>query len=62
MAEGIDIAALIAGGQLDKETVERLRDADPDEMRALLSRFLPDDDVEGIMARVQALIDALPED
>ena len=40
--------------------IERLRDSDKDAMRAMLSKYHDDDAVERFMARIEALIEALP--
>ena len=56
----MDLGALLEAGQLDQAMVERLRDADRDAMRESLSKYHSDDEVDGIMARIDALIAALP--
>ena len=53
-----DLRTLLDGGELDAETIARLRDAEPDSMRALLGKYLRPEEVDGILARVQQLIDA----
>jgi hypothetical protein len=55
----VNLQALIAGGELDRATIERLKQASPDELRKLLSPYLPDDQVEAILKRIAALVAAL---
>lgn len=50
------IGKLLSGEALDPEIVENLRRADLEEMRALLSRYLPSAHVDAILARVRAAI------
>jgi len=57
----MDLRALLAAGELDRAVVERLRDADKEAMRESLSKYHDDDEVEAIMARIAALVAALPE-
>jgi hypothetical protein len=57
--EDHDLAALIRGGALDRATIERLKAADRAAMRASLSKYLDDAQVERILARVDALVAAL---
>jgi hypothetical protein len=54
----MDLKALIDGGELDRQTIENLRRADPEEMRKLLSKYLDDEEVERILARVRELVAA----
>jgi hypothetical protein len=56
----MDLGALLDAGQLDRAMVERLRDADKEAMRESLSKYHSDEEVDGIMARIEALIAALP--
>lgn len=55
-----DLRALMAGGELDQATIERLAAADRQAMRALLAEYLPDAEVDAILGRIAALIAALP--
>jgi hypothetical protein len=57
---GMDLGALLDSGQLDRAMVERLRDADRDKMREMLSKYHDDDAVERFMARIEALVSTLP--
>jgi hypothetical protein len=52
---GLDLEALL-GGDLDPETIERLRTIDRDELRAMLSRYLTDEEVEAIFDRIDQLL------
>jgi hypothetical protein len=56
----VDLGALLDSGQLDRAMIERLRDSDKEAMRAMLSKYHDDDAVERFMARIEALIAALP--
>ena len=56
----MDIGALIDSGQLDRAMIERLRDADRDKMRQMLSKYHDDAEVERFLARIDALVAALP--
>ena len=58
MSEGLDIAALLAGGQLDRETIANLKKADRAAMKKLLSQYLPDEQVDAVLARIDALVRA----
>ena len=46
---------LLRRGELSPEVIENLRQADPEEMRAMLAELLPDDEVDEIMGRVEEL-------
>ena len=56
----VDLSALFADAQLDRATIERLRDADKEAIRESLSKYRDDDEVERIMRRIDALIATLP--
>ncbi|MBL8955948.1 MAG: hypothetical protein JNK82_34555 [Myxococcaceae bacterium] len=53
-----DFAKLLAGGELDRATVDRLKAKSPQEVRALLGRFLPAKDVDKMIERIRALVSA----
>jgi hypothetical protein len=53
------LRTLLENGELDRETVENLRDADRDEMERMLSSYLPDSEVAVILGRIDSLIAAL---
>lgn len=55
MSTADDLSALIRGGELDRETIERLRSADRGAMRASLGKYMSDEQVDRILARIDAL-------
>jgi hypothetical protein len=59
MANDLDLSALIANRTLDRETIERLKAQDPQEIRRVLAEYLPDERVEAIMKRISELTRAL---
>ena len=56
----MDIGALLESGQLDRAMIERFRDADRDALRAMLSKYPDDAEVERFLERIDALVAALP--
>ncbi len=55
----VDLSALLGKGTLDAETVRRLKAEDPEQIRAMLLEHLPEAEVDAILARIRALIQAL---
>ncbi len=58
MAKPLNLEELIANGTLDPELIDRLRATDPEKVRALLSRYLPDEEIDGVLRRLEALLAA----
>lgn len=54
----MDLNKLIHDGAFDAETIENLRTADLDEVARQLGEHLPDDEVEAIVGRIRALLEA----
>jgi hypothetical protein len=61
VTEGLDLGALIAGSELDRAAIERLKNADRGAMKKMLSEYLPSEQVEKALARIDALIRAAEE-
>jgi hypothetical protein len=56
--DGLDLGALLAGGELDREAIARLKAADPEAIRRVLTTWLPDAEADRILERIRALIEA----
>jgi len=57
-----DLKALLKGGELDRDAVSRLKARTPDEVRALLSKYLPAREVDAIVERIRSLVVASADD
>jgi selenocysteine lyase/cysteine desulfurase len=60
MTDALDaptMMSLLAGGPVDAATVARLRAVDPAAVRAALSPYLRDVEVDALLERLRALID-----
>lgn len=58
MSDSIDLSQLISGGALDRKTIDNLAKADRGEMRRSLEQYLPAQEVDRILARIDAMIAA----
>lgn len=58
MADPMDISALLADGELDREVIENLKNADRDALKRSLEKNLPDPLVARILERIDKLIAA----
>jgi hypothetical protein len=56
-----DLKGLMAGGKLDRAAIERLSRHDPEQIREMLSQYLPDAQVETILERIDSLVKTLEE-
>jgi hypothetical protein len=55
-----DLAALMRGGPLDREIVERLKSIDRAELREVMGKYMTDDELDALERRIDALIAANP--
>ncbi|MBI2372673.1 MAG: 6-phosphogluconolactonase [Deltaproteobacteria bacterium] len=56
MEASLDLSFLLAGGDPDPSTIEKLRAVDLDELRGALATYLGDDEIDAELERIQALL------
>ena len=57
-----ELAALLRGGPFDRAAIERLKKIDRQELRAVLGKYLSDEELDGIERRIDELVKTLPGD
>lgn len=55
MSAHFDFSALLSREPFDQGTIERLKRVDREALRAALETYLPDEEVAGILRRIDAL-------
>ena len=54
------LQTLLDGGPVDPELLENLRQADPEMIRSVLSTHMREDEIEALLGRLAALLEARP--